>query len=350
MGEVAGSLTRRGRDYSTFSLYAGRLDAPAALDSLHDAVEATFAQWIGRLKEAIREIAPHQLVTVGYDQPYALLEANEVLDFVNHHVYQRPTAFAEVEKNLTTMDRLRLRWPAKPVSYGEFGYSSGYPMPDGDMLDPYTAAVGEIMFYLDGFAKGYSGAMIWLLNERPIANMRHNESWMRGPDLRYEERLGVFYYDGDGTLRGKPKPIAHAIRFFAEWAKRHAPGVGDFLLKPSATRIGAGYEFRAVDALFVGDVSYASPGLAFRGEDAANVMLRWDDETLEVMATADVTVRLAPSHFGSGLTGGGIVVEGKHGGWRQEGAVFVIDLLEGETVTFRNELVSFSSWTPGRLG
>lgn len=337
LGLVTGPLTARGRDYSTFTAYDGTLKVPAALAPLHEAVDATFGQWIGLLAGVIREIAPHQLVTVGYDQPYALLDANEALDFVNHHVYQRPTSMAEVEKNLTTMDRLRLRWPQKPVSFGEFGYSSGYRMPDGKMLDPHTAAVGEIMFYLDGFAKGYSGAMIWMLNERPTANMRHNESWMQDPDLRYEERFGLFYYDGGGTLEGKPKPIAHATRFFAQWAEDKAPGVGEFLLTRSNTRIGAGYVFQADDALFVGDVAYDGPGLSFASDKAANVMLRWEDERIYVMATADVTVRLNPSRFVSGMVAENAVVHGKHGGGKKEGEVLVIDLLEGETLIIAME-------------
>lgn len=333
LGLVAGPLTRRGRDYSTFSAYDGSFAVPSSLAALHEAVDATFAQWIELLAGAIREIAPHQLVTVGYDQPYALLEANETLDFISHHVYQRPTGLGEIEKNLTTLDRLRLRWPHKPVSFGEFGYSAGYRMPDGEMLDPYTAAVGEIMFYLDGFAKGYSGAMIWMLNERPIANMRYNEPWMQGPDLRYEERFGLFYYDGGGSLVGKPKPIAHATRFFAQWAEGKRPGVGEFHLRPAATRIGAGYVFQAEDALFVGDVDYESPGLSFQSDRAVNVMLRWDDERLEVMATADVTVRLDPSHFVPNLRAEDAVVDGRHGGLQSAGESLVIDLLEGETIT-----------------
>lgn len=331
LGEVAGKATQRGRDYSTMSRFTGSVEVPEALKPLHEAVEATFAQWIGSLTQAIREIAPHQLVTVGYDQFYAVLDANEALDFVNHHVYQRPTAYAEVEKNLTTLDRLRLRWPGKPVSFGEFGYSSGYIMPDGKPLDPYTAAVGEIMFYLDGFAKGYSGAMIWLLNERPVANMRYNEPWMQGPDLRYEERFGVFYYDGGGTLKGKPKPVAHAMRFFARWARRHSPGEGTFTLTRSATRIGAGYVFRADDALFVGDVAYDGPGLSFRSGGAVNVMLMRTEGALELMATADVTVRLDPAYFLPGLEAS-VSIRGMHGGARWDGRAWEIQLLEGETV------------------
>ena len=63
---------------------------------------------------------------------------------------------------------------------------------------------------------------------------------------------------------GKPKPIAHATRFFAQWAEGKRPGVGEFHLRPAATRIGAGYVFQAEDALFVGDVDYESPGLSFQ--------------------------------------------------------------------------------------
>lgn len=346
LGVIAGRATQRGRDYSTLSRFAGSVEVPSALVPLHEAVEATFAQWIESLAGAIRQIAPHQLITVGYDQFYAVLDANERLDFVSHHVYQRPVAYAEVEKNLTTLDRLRLKWPAKPLTYGEFGYSSGYMMPDGEMLDPHTAAVGEIMFFLDGFAKGYSGAMIWLLNERPIANMRYNEPWMQGPDLRYEERLGMFYYDGDGTLGGRPKPIAHAMRFFARWAQRHTPGQGEFTLTRGGTRLGAGYVFKAEDALFVGDVAYDGPGLSFRSPRAVNVMLMRVDDTLELMATADVTVRLEPgclmARSVAGSDGGAagedgatwpVTIDGFHGGARWDGGVLEIELLEGEMVT-----------------
>ena len=62
-------------------------------------------------------------------------------------------------------------------------------------------------------------------------------------------------------------------------------------------------------------------------------MLRWDDERLEVMATADVTVRLDPSHFVPNLRAEDAVVDGRHGGLQSAGESLVIDLLEGETIT-----------------
>ena len=47
------------------------------------------------------------------------------------------------EENVTTLDRLAALWPDKPITFGEFGYTTGVPM-GGDYLDRYTASVGEI--------------------------------------------------------------------------------------------------------------------------------------------------------------------------------------------------------------
>lgn len=325
--------TSGGSDYSTFPDYKGDFEPDSTSESVFEAVNQSFQQWISMIKEVLDTYCPHQFITVGYDQSLVLLPANDQLDFANHHVYQRPTSYENVVKNLTTMDRLRLRFSNKPISLGEFGYSSGLMMPDGEFMDPYTAAVGELMFYLYAFAHDYSGVMVWMLNERPIPNMRHNELWMQAADLRGEERFGMYYYDG--TLTGKPKPIAHAVRFFRRYADQFEPGIGTMTITRAKTRMGAGYVYEGPNALFVGDTCYVTDDVDFKSDRAANLMMIWNDTTLEIMSTADSKVGLRLSSFLGDVNLDSVNVVGSAGGIKMSDDFVFINLLEGETITIR---------------
>jgi len=61
------------------------------------------------------------------------------------------------------------------------------------------------------------------------------------------------------------------------------------------------------------------------------VMLMRTEGALELMATADVTVRLDPAYFLPGLEAS-VSIRGMHGGARWDGRAWEIQLLEGETV------------------
>lgn len=163
--------------------------------------------------------------------------------------------------------------------------------------------------------------------------VRRYAPWLTDERTRvYEERFGLFYYDG--TPEGRPKPIVHALRVLRDYVERAGPG-GKLAIRRSRSPIGAGYVFRGERALFVGGPEHQEDRLAFACPRPANVMLTWDDGSLAVLSTADVRVRLDPAAFVPALEAGKAEVSGRHGGWEREGRGLAVELLAGETVQVR---------------
>lgn len=307
---------------------AGRLPADEQYADVIAAVDQSFALWARLQIAAIRAVDTNHLITIGYDTAFTALPSNRQLDFVSQHVYARPYGLTNVLENLTALDRLATVWPDKPITLGEFGYSTGVPMAGG-YLDRYTASVGEMIHYLYAFTKNYDGVKKWMLNDWPLKIMQHYGDWNKGDITRvYEERFGLYYYDG--TPAGRPKPIVHALRCFGEHIAGLAPS-GTLDIVPAPLSIGAGYVYKNKQALFVGNTAYASDRLTFSAARPANVMLRWDGNGLRAMASADAQAKITPAAFGPF----GNTVTGIHGALRTEGPALVIDLLEGETVLIK---------------
>jgi hypothetical protein len=323
-----------GKKYNLTGTLAGlsgdALPADPKWDPLVKATDESFALWIRMQREAIREVDPRHLITVGYDTPYSCLRANKQLDFISQHVYARPFGYDAVMDNVTTPERLAKVWPGKPVTIGEFGYSTGLMMPDKRYLDRYTASVGEMAHYLVAFAHGYDGCMKWVLVDRWSPFAGTDSPKIEGK--LYEARFGMYGYDGTAT--GRPKPICPAMKFFSDYAGRTGPS-GTLAVTPGPTAIGAVYEYRNRDALFVGNLSYKSDRFEFTAAQPANVMLAWDAKELKLMSTADAQVKINPAAFGP--LGNGVSVSGKYGGLKRDGAWLVIDVLEGETLIFARQ-------------
>ncbi len=314
---------------STFPGIVDRLPVNDTWRKLLRAVDDTFATWIKFQVEAIRSEDRNHLITIGYNSVLSCLPANRQLDFVSQHVYERPASYERVMRNVTTLDRLARIWPDQPITLGEFGYSNGIRT-DRGYLDPDTSSVGEMIHYLYALSHGHDGCMKWTLTDWPIAVMRHNAPWIQGRDKRiYESRFGLYTYDG--TLRGRPKPIAHALRFLRDHVDEAGPG-GELQVKRAATAIGAAYVYRARNALFIGDTAYTSPNLTFRATRPTNMMLRWDRTRLGIMSTCDAVAELNPEGFVSSITVGNAKVRGTLGSQRVEAGRLVLELLAGETV------------------
>lgn len=292
------------------------------------------AAWVNVQAQALRQADPTHLVTVGYNQVLSCFPGNRNLDFVSQHVYQRPYTFEDVRKNITTLDRLRRFWPDKPITFGEFGYSNGVKMPGGQFLDVHAASVGEMVHWLYAVANGYDGCKKWVLNDHPLPYMHYFGNWSgRGIDTQiYEERFGLYAYDG--TLMARPKPIAHALRFLNAYVDRAGP-VGKVDITRGRGMAVANYVFRGNDALFIGSQHHDSPELSFTTEDAANVMLDWADGKLRMMATTDVRVSVLLEAFVDGMSNQRLRLSGKNGGIRHDGKRISIQLLEGKEVCFR---------------
>ncbi len=318
-------------DYSCLYGLDGRLPIEADYQEFIAALDKTFRDWILFHKKAINQFDRNHFITVGYNTSLAALPANDLLDFTSHHIYQMPYSYEDIQKSITTFDRLRAFWPDKPITIGEFGFTAGLKLPDGNYLDPHTSSIAEMIVFLYAFSHDYSGAYLWMLSEWPIANIKYNAPWISPDRYVYESRFGLYQYDG--TPAGKPKPIAHATRFFRNYIDTHEPGDGTLTVSHAETPIKTGYVFTDKDVLFVGNTTYSSKRLKFQSPFTVNVMLRWDTNVLKAMATADVEMILDLSEFGFSNVSD-IMIDGQYDKLVKTGGIVKLKLLEGKTVTF----------------
>ncbi len=320
-------------NFSSFPGVTGPLPRNDEWGPVLDATDSIFREWITWQVDAIRAVDKTHPITVGYNSVFGCLPCNERLDFVSHHGYQAPKGLDGVQRNLTTLDRLRAVWPDRPISFGEFGYTNGMVLPDG-YLDPHTSAVGEFLHWLYAYANDFSGCMKWVLTDHPLELSRQQCKWIPEDDLARHIDQGRFgFYWSDGTFEGRPKPLVSALRFFRDYVDAGGDR-GSLVLHPADTRIGAGYVFRAPNALFVGEVRYQSPDLDFTSRDAANVLLWWDGAVLRLVSTADAKARVRLAAF-LPESDGEMTVSGSLAGHSRDGEWAELELLEGEEVRLR---------------
>ena len=299
---------------------------------LLDAVDASLRRWVDIQVDAIREVDPNHLITVGHNTALCILPANERLDFVSKHTYVRPFSREDVIENMTTMDRLSERWSNRPITLGEFGYSNGIPMPKG-ALDPNASAVGEMMHFLYALSHGYGGCKKWMLVDWPLPVMRHYGDWNRGLATRiYEERFGLYFYDG--TMAGRPKPIVPSLRFLREFVDAGRQG-GKLEIIEENNPIRTGYLYRHPNALFVGGQKGSEKKLQFHASAPANVMLRWDEEKLYLMSSADADVRLDPTVFVKAIRSHDAQVQGHAEVRKMREGALSLKLLAGEEIVIQ---------------
>jgi len=328
----AGRFGLGGMNYSTFPGLERGLPRPPEWEPFLKLVDDTFAEWIRIQVEAIREVDSHHLIAVGYNSALSCLPCNEQLDFVSHHVYQRPSNLENVMKNCTTLDRLSGAWPAQPITLGEFGYTNGLRLGRG-YLDLHTSAVGEMIHYLYALANGHSGCMKWSLTDWLLPVIRRDAPWIEEGKQVYESRFGLYWYDG--TTAGRPKPIAHALRFLRAYVDRGGAG-GTLAVAEAQNDIGTGYRYDGDHALFIGDSRYESKRLFFEAGSPTNLMVLWDDAGIEVMSSSDAHVQLDAGAFVPGLRAKDAHVTGRHGALKRRRGRLEIDLLAGETVVVGN--------------
>jgi hypothetical protein len=298
--------------------------------SLVDVVDQSLDRWLGVQLKAIREVDPNHLITVGHNTALTILPANAPLDFVSEHIYARPRSYENVMENITTLDRLRERWPDRPITVGEFGYSNGISLGDA-YLDPHTSSMGEMIHYLYAFAHDYDGCKKWMLVDWPLAVMRHYGDWNRGLVTRiYEERFGLYSYDG--TRHGRPKPIVSALHFFRQFAEHNSPG-GTLKVMRDDNPIGTGYVYRAANGLFVGGRQADLPELRFQCPETANVMLTWDKTGMRVLSTADLLAEVDVKALVPRLADHPLKAKGASDVPRVDGGRYTLALRAGQVVT-----------------
>ncbi len=297
---------------------------------LVDVVDQSLDRWLKTQVTAIREVDANHLITVGHNTALTILPANAQLDFVSEHIYARPYTYELVQENFTTLDRLRARWPDRPITLGEFGYSNGIALRDG-YLDPYTSSVGEMIHYLYAYANDYDGCKKWMLVDWPMAVMQHYGDWNRGQVTRtYEERFGLFSYDG--TRKGRPKPIVSALRFLRGVIERNAPA-GTLEVTHDKNPIGTGYVYRTTGTVLVGGRQADLPELRFQCGETTNLMLAWDTKGLRLETTADVTVEIDLAALAPELARRPLVAKGTAAPARAQGSRWTLSILAGQPVT-----------------
>jgi hypothetical protein len=320
---------------ATFPGLRGQFKVADEWNELYTATNETLRLWLGKHIEAIRKYDKVHLISVGYNRVLECLPANQPLNFVSHHAYEKPFSYEKVISNVTTLDRIAAVWPGRPITFGEFGYSNGIMMPDGKYLDFHTSALGEMIHYLYALAHGYDGAMKWTVTDwhwDPIAKAADKG---RATQI-YEAYFGLYWYDGGPRGLGRPKPICYATKFLRDYLDANGSAQhGTLEIKRASTRIGAAYVYKDKNALFVGDTTYQSPEIEFRSEQPANVMMTWSGNTIKILSTGDTTLSIAPARLVRGISAENAAVTGARGSTSRQNDRLTIELLEGEAVRIR---------------
>ena len=153
-----------------------------------------------------------------------------------------------------------------------------------------------------------------------------------------ETRFGFYWYDG--SVQGRPKPIAYCTRFLTNYLL----STDDFSLskasitfQESSTPIHASYVFKSADALFIGNVSYSSPSLSFQlakhsMETCTNYMMYWNTTCIHLITSADTDVQLNPYWFVPQISTSKTNIHGMTGGIQWHGKIVYISCLRGSPV------------------
>ena len=310
-----------------------------------EAVNGIFGDWIGWYREAFARMGDCHPLTVGFNLWYAALPVGGKVDFLNQHTYVLPTDFDAVRVEITTMDRLHAMFPDKPVTLGEFGYTSGYVL-QGRPLSAQSQALGEMLHLLYAWSRGYSGVFDWQVYDFDPVNYRRIAVWNRDRyrfKQDYERLHGIYAWDG--TPQGMLKPYGMCMRFFSEAvAAGMAQGSFDYYAAP--TQIGTGFTFRASNALMIGGCSGDDDLLRFDAGEERVVCLCWADGVIRLMSTGDTSVRLCPGRIAAFESCSGWTVEGCRAGMRYDAGDLVVELLAGETVTLRPDAASGNTLQP----
>lgn len=325
-----GSATFYGRD----RILPRPADAAAA--RAYDAVNGIFGDWIDWYREIFARLGDRHPLTVGFNLWYASLPVGRKLDFVSQHTYVMPTDSGAVINELTTMDRLHAMYPDKPVTLGEFGYTSGYVL-DGRPLSAQCQALGEMMHLLHAWTHGYGGVFDWQVYDFDPVNYRRIAVWNRDRyrfKQDYERLHGIYAWDG--TPDGMLKPYGMCMRFFSD-ALRDGLERGELTCRAAQTQIGTGFVFRAPNALMVGDRAHDDGLLRFDAGEERVVCLFWHDGEIRMMSTGDVDVTLSPAQLTGFGPAAGWTARNCRAGMHCEGELLTVRLLAGETVILTSE-------------
>lgn len=346
-------------------------------------VEAIYTTWqdckIGALRSVFPNASQTPFVTTGFNTIYGMLPAEASrLDFVNEHVYPNAPGstftfhnFTEALYVPTTGDRIHANWAAlnvsKPITYGEFGVSDGdsYPAGRGGAGGVAFVTLQESCAYdaatwLTLLARGYAGGNRWRVFDKPYPLEVVEDVWLGNDSvpanhLKYEREAYFGLYCDDGTLAGRPKPVALWLRFFGFYIRtRGGPPPSsscDLNLKPSpesATQLA--HVLQTDDALFCGGwvAASCSPALAYSvaafndsgsadSGDIASLGMFWTADAIHLQATGDMGVWLQLSGQLPVKSVQHVQVRGSLRAWRAIATnnTLFLQLFEGEGVVLQ---------------
>jgi len=310
-------------------------------------INDTFRKYFENAAEIVHKYDPGALITVGYLNAATLVPANEVMGFQNLHGYTYANSKKDVQEALDGMDSMKKNLPSVPVVYGEFCYSAGQTLANGELADYNVACLGEVAHWLYSYAQNYSGAVIWCLQEWNPTNYRWDNSYYSYADgsswnpldgLR-RERQGLYYYAGGSFADGgepmyKPKASAVAMKFFSDYfMPYHKPGDGELVLTDAKNQAETGFLFTADTAEYAANTSYKTDRLSFESEKSPMVMVDWSDGKLRMLATQETVVKVKPSAYVKEVDTKDIKIEGLAGEYEVQGDYLVIKLLKDEVIT-----------------
>lgn len=298
---------------------------------------------IDKLISAIREVDQNHLITVGYNNIAAFLPANQVMDFNSFHYYidfdRNVPIFRNARELVEASDLLGSAFPRQPVTRGEFGISTGYreDFDSGPYWRDDASGILELAAFVRDFNQGYSGIWRWLCDDQYLPLMPLRWPWRdwkldaTDVDTTRQARFGIFRYDG--TISGRPKPLAHALRFLRR-AVDEGLKPGEFQLTRTPVFPYLGFTFQSPGTIIIGNVEGELPEIEFKSENVAGVFLRWgSDGAAEISSTADVHVNLALDRIFGQVPTDDIGVTGTRGKWSIRGGVLSMEMLAGETAT-----------------
>jgi hypothetical protein len=297
----------------------------------YDAVNNIYGEWIEMFRSAFAKAKDKRPLTAGFNLWFGAMPMASKLDFITQHTYVFPTGPAAVMDEVTVTDRLHSMFPDKPVTFGEFGYTSGYIL-HGEALSAQCQALGEMIHLLYAWANGYDGAFDWQVYDFDPVNYYRIAVWnsdRHSFKQNYERFHGIYAWDG--TPGGMLKPYGMATRFFS---RAIAGGLekGRMNVYGSDTQIGTGFVFSAPRAIIVGDKRHESDLLSFESDKERIVGLYWNGQGMEIMSTGDVTIRIDLSKAAGFHSSAKPEVRGKTGRMSISGEILETELLAGEII------------------
>ena len=320
------------------------------LDSYNNAnkIISTAISWV---KEGVRSKDATSPVTVGFFNAQSMLPgAGEHIDFISNHIYDGEEAqYETITDDLKTFDRLQTAWPGKPIVCGEFAMANGYfrskmrsdgtMVGDGTAMDRYSTGISEACYYIYAYANRFGGAMKWYICDLTYYSSLTYQTWLdTDADRVFQANIGLYYYDG--TIEGKPKPIAFVTSFLRDIMDENL-ALGSFKLfkdTSAGNRASTGFEYIADRCYMAGGSNYSTARVSFTTPNGKPSVFQSYKKgaDLVLQASNDTNLTLDTKSFGLN-SAGNVMVQGKFSKAEERSGKLYIEMLEGERLVITNK-------------